>query len=165
MMGLLSRRTFIQGLGILSTTLAMPRALLASGAEHIVQMLNKHPEDKKQKMVFYPRILQVNSGDTVTFESVDKGHNSASIKGMIPDGAESWKGKINKDISVTFEKPGFYGYVCTPDGTNGMVGLVVVEGEGKLDNLESAQKVKQRGKSKKAFKAIWEEAEEMGLLS
>lgn len=116
-------------------------------------------------MVFYPRILQVNSGDTVTFESVDKGHNSASIKGMIPDGAESWKGKINKDVSVTFEQPGFYGYVCTPHGTNGMVGLIVVEGEGKLDNLESAKKVKQRGKSKKAFKAIWEEAEEMGLLS
>ena len=99
MMGLLSRRMFIQGLGILSTALAMPRALLASGAGHIVQMLNKHPEDKKQKMVFYPRILQVNSGDTVTFESTDKGHNSASIKGMIPDGAESWKGKINKDVS------------------------------------------------------------------
>ncbi len=165
MIGLLSRRTFIKSFSAIAATLAMPRALLASGTEHIVQMLNKHPEDKKKKMVFYPHILQVNSGDTVTFESVDKGHNSASIKGMIPEGAEAWKGKINKDVTVTFDQPGFYGYVCTPHGTNGMVGLVVVEGDGKLNNLEAAQKVKQRGKSKKAFKEIWKEAEEMGLLS
>ena len=165
MIGFFNRRTFLKGMGILSTVLAAPKLLLADGHSHIVQMLNKDPDDKKKKMVFYPRILQVNSGDTVIFESVDKGHNSASIKGMIPEGAEAWKGKINKDITVTFDKPGYYGYICTPHGTNGMVGLVVVEGEGKLDNLEAAQKVKQRGKSKKAFKEIWEEAEEMGLLS
>ncbi len=33
------------------------------------------------------------------------------------------------------------------------------------DNLESAQKIKHRGKSKKAFKEIWKEAESMGLTS
>merc|ERR1739848_97164 len=58
-------------------------------------------------MVFYPNLLQVNAGDSVTFEAVDKGHNSASIKKMIPDGAEPWKGKINKDTTIKFDVPGF----------------------------------------------------------
>lgn len=80
------------------------------------------------------------------FKSVDRGHNSASIDGMLPEGAEEWNGKINDDIEVTFDKPGFYGYKCKPHATVGMVGLVVVEGEGKLDNLEAAQGVRQRGK-------------------
>lgn len=80
-------------------------------------------------------------------------------------GAEPWKGKINKDTAVKFDVPGFYGYICTPHGTNGMVGLIVVEGEGKLDNLKSAQKIRHRGKSKKEFKEIWKEAESMGLTS
>ncbi len=165
MLKVLNRRNIIKGIGLISSLTILPKAAFSSAAEHIVQMLNKHPEDKKKKMVYFPNLLQVNSGDSVTFQSVDKGHNSASIKKMIPDGAEPWKGKINKDITIKFDVPGFYGYVCTPHGTNGMVGLVVVEGDGKLDNLKSAQKVKHRGKSKKAFKEIWKEAESMGLTS
>lgn len=129
-----------------------------------VDMLNKHPEDKKQRYVFYPRVVSVKPGDTVLFKLVDRGHNSASIKGMLPEGAEDWNGKINKDVEVVFDTPGFYGYMCTPHSTVGMVGLVVVEGEGKMDNLEDAQSVKHRGKSKQAWEDIWEEAEEMGLL-
>jgi len=160
-----SRRTFVKGIGIISALPMLPKIVFAAAVDHVVQMLNKHPEDKKKKMVYYPNLLQVNAGDSVTFESVDKGHNSASIKKMIPDGAEPWKGKINKDITVKFDVPGFYGYVCTPHGTTGMVGLIVVEGDGKLDNLKSAQKIRHRGKSKKAFKEIWKEAESMGLTS
>ncbi|MEM9582084.1 MAG: pseudoazurin [Pseudomonadota bacterium] len=140
-------------------------ALPALAAEPtVVEMLNKHPDDKKKRYVFYPRVLSVQPGETVLFKSVDKGHNSASIDGMIPDGVEEWNGKISKDTEVTFDKPGIYGYKCTPHATVGMVGLVVVEGEGKLDNLEAAQDVKQRGKSKKEWEEIWAEAEEAGLL-
>lgn len=136
-----------------------------AGTQHVVEMLNKHPEDKKQRMVFHPRVLKVQPGDTVLFKSVDKSHNSVSIDGMLPEGAAPWKGDISADIEVTFDKPGFYGVKCTPHTSLGMVALIVVEGEGKLDNLEAAQGVKHKGKAKKVWKKIWKEAEDAGLLS
>ena len=149
---------------ILTAGLVLVRPSPALAGEYKVEMLNKHPEDKKKRNVFLPTILTVQPGDMVTFVPTNNGHNSASTKGMIPEGAEPWKGKVNKEISVTFEKPGFYGYQCTPHVALGMVGLVIVEGEGKLDNLEAAKAVKQRGKAKKAWREIWAQAEAEGLL-
>ncbi|MEM9059263.1 MAG: pseudoazurin [Pseudomonadota bacterium] len=137
----------------------------AFAAEHSIAMLNKHPSDKKRRMVFEPWVISVQAGDSITFVPEDKGHNSETIKGMLPDGAEAWKSKLNKEITVTLDKPGFYGYKCTPHASVGMVGLIIVEGEGKMDNLEAAQGVKHRGKSKKIFKEIWAEAEAAGLLA
>lgn len=131
---------------------------------HEIQMLNRHPEDRRQSMVYFPRVLSVKPGDTVTFLSVDKGHNTKTIKDMIPDGPESWDSKLNEDFEITFDAPGFYGYQCTPHASTGMVGLIVVEGEGKLANLEAAQGVRHRGRSRKVWEEIWSEAEEMGLL-
>ena len=145
--------------------LILVRPSLAIAAEHGVEMLNKHPENSKQRNVFLPRILSVQPGDTVTFISIDRGHNSASIKGMLPEGAEAWNGKISKDIAVTFDTPGYYGYQCTPHYALGMVGLIIVEGEGKLANLDAAKAVKHRGRARKEFEAIWAEAESSGLLS
>ena len=55
-------------------------------------------------------MLEVNVGDTVKFVPADKGHNSELIKDMLPKGADKWKGKINKEVEVTFDTPGFYGY-------------------------------------------------------
>jgi len=43
----------------------------------------------------------------------DKGHDVQSIAGMIPDGAEPFKGEMNKDFTVTLIKPGVYGVECT----------------------------------------------------
>lgn len=154
---------------MLATTAAFG-AVAATGVRadghtaHVVEMLNKHPDDPKQRMVFYPRLLKVKPGDTVMFKSVDRGHNSASLKGMIPDGAEKWDGKINDDLEVTFSVPGIYGYQCTPHSSTGMIGVVVVEGEGMLDNLEDVKKARLRGKAKKVFKDIMAEAEEGGYL-
>ena len=45
----------------------------------------------------------------------------------------------------------------------GMIGLIVVEGDGMLDNLEEAKSAKHRGKAKKAWKALWDEADAQGL--
>ncbi|MEM7422618.1 MAG: pseudoazurin [Pseudomonadota bacterium] len=155
----LNRRNFV------ISTAALMTVRPAWAADHSVAMLNKHPEIKKRRMVFDPWLITVQAGDTVTFVPTDKGHNSESIKGMIPDGAEKWKGKINKEIAITFDKPGFYGYRCTPHVSVGMVGMVIVEGDGKTDNLEAAQAVKHRGKAKKIFQEIWAEAETQGLLA
>ena len=158
-----TRRGAIAGVGSVALAGALPGVVLAEGhATHEIMMYNKDPNDAKKKMIFAPHIIQIEAGDTVKFVSAQKGHFSQSIKKMIPDGAEHWKGKMSKDMEVTLTVPGFYGYQCTPHAGNGMVGLIIVEGEGKLDNLEAAKKVKHRGKAKKVFKAIWEEAAASG---
>lgn len=163
MLTFLDRRTVLAGMAAMST-LTFARPSIAQ-TTHDVQMLNKHPEDKRKLMVYYPRILVVEPGDTVRFLSVDKGHNAQSVKGMIPDGTEPWKGKISQEISVTFEKPGIYGYECLPHKAVGMVGLIIVKGEGMNDNLEAAKAVRQRGRAKKAWEEIWAEVDEQALLS
>ena len=157
----LSRRTVL----LAGTAALIARPAIAEATTHTVEMLNKDPEDAKQRMVFKPAFLMVNSGDTVQFVSADKGHNSEVIDDMIPEGAEGWKGRINDDVEVTLDTPGFYGYKCTPHVGTGMVGLIVVQGDGMMDNLEAAQKVKHRGQSKKRFEALWEMAEEAGVMS
>ena len=98
-----------------------------------------------------PRIVAAEPGDTIVFLPTEKGHNSASAKDMTPEGAEAWKGKINEEVSVTLTVPGFYGYECTPHASLGMVGLVVVKGDGMMDNLETAKSARQRGKAKKVW--------------
>ena len=157
----LSRRTIL----LAGTAALIARPAIAEATTHTVEMLNKDPEDAKQRMVFKPAFLMVNPGDTVQFVSADKGHNSEVIDDMIPEGAEGWKGRINDDIEVTLDTPGFYGYKCTPHVGTGMVGLIVVQGDGMMDNLEAAQKVRQRGQAKKRFEALWEMAEEAGVMS
>lgn len=158
---LIDRRTFVVGM----TAVAVAGPALAEGTTHNVDMLNKHPDDKKNRNVFLPLVLTVEPGDTVVFLPTDKGHNSESIKGMIPEGAEPWKSKINKEHAVTFEKPGLYGYRCTPHAALGMVGLIIVRGDGMTDNLEAVKSVKQRGRAKKVWDTIWAQVEEENLLA
>jgi pseudoazurin len=141
---------------------AVPKALLAA-ASHSVEMLNIHPENPRLRQVFVPRVLLVAPGDTVTFLATDRGHNSASVEGMTPEGGATWNGKINEEIAVTLDRPGFYGFVCTPHASVGMVGLIVVQGDGMLDNLEAAQSVRQRGRAQAAWEEIWAEVAELGL--
>jgi len=108
-------------------------------------------------MVFEPAYLQVEPGDTVTFEPTDKGHNAETIPGMIPDGAEAFKGKVSQAISVTFETDGVYGYKCLPHYAIGMVGVVVVGDP--AANVEAAKAVKQPGKASKVMAELLARAE------
>lgn len=124
-----------------------------------IQMYTKNPDNKKERNIFIPNFVVAKPGDIIKFISADKGHNSASGKGMIPEGVEKWKSKISKDFELTVEKPGLYGYVCSPHEGLGMVGMIVVEGEGMLDNLEAVKKAKKKGKAKKVFKKLIEQAE------
>jgi pseudoazurin len=103
---------------VLATTMSI------SAAEYEVQMLNTGSDG--QKMVFEPAFLQIEAGDTVTFVPTDKGHNAEVIEGMYPEGGNTFKGKINEEISVTFDVEGAYGYKCLPHFAMGMVGLIVV---------------------------------------
>lgn len=161
----ITRRTaLMSAAAVAALAVALPKGVLAA-TTHEVQMLNQHPEDKKLKMVFYPRIVVAEPGDTISFVATDKGHNSQSIDGMAPEGAAGWKGKINNGVEVTLDKPGFYGFQCAPHSALGMVGLVIVKGEGMMDNLEAAKAVKQRGKAEGAWNDIWAEVEGMDLTA
>jgi len=140
-------------------------AATGDGTVHEIEMLNSDPDNPKQKMVYRPRILSVAPGDTVRFVPTNPGHNSASTKGMLPAGVEGWKSGINKEFEITLTTPGIYGYNCTPHKASGMVGLIVVKGEGMLDNLADAKKARQIGKAKNVWKDIWAEAEASGLLT
>jgi pseudoazurin len=138
----------------IATAAAFAALMLAGAAEaadHQVQMLNK---GEKGNMVFQPDFVQAAPGDTITFVATDKGHDAESIKGMIPDGAEPFKGKIGQNLTVTLDKEGVYGVKCTPHYGMGMVALIVV---GKPVNLDQAKGIKQIGKAKQAFASLFAE--------
>ena len=115
-------RAVLKGIASAAALFAV-MAVPALAADFEVHMLNK---GEKGAMVFEPDFLKVSPGDTVTFIPTDKGHDAASIKGMLPDGVPEFKGKMNEQITITFDVPGAYGIKCTPHLGMGMVGLVVV---------------------------------------
>jgi len=131
----------------------------AAQTVHEVVMYNKLPDDRKQTMVYAPQLLRIQPGDSVKFIATDKGHNAETVKGMVPEGGETFKTKLNKEETVTFTVPGVYGYKCTPHYAAGMVGLIIVEGEGWDANLEEAKAVKHRGKARKRMAALFEEVD------
>jgi pseudoazurin len=118
-------------------------------AEFDVKMLNK---GAKGAMVFEPDLVKIAPGDTVHFIATDKTHHAETIKGMIPDGAAEFVGKASEDITVTFTVPGVYGVKCKPHYAMGMVALIVV---GEPVNRDTAAAVKQTGKAKKVFEALF----------
>jgi len=114
------------------------------GKEVVVEMLNKR--DDGQKMVFSEDVVNIDSGDTIKWVATNKGHNVEFIAG--PDGFElPPKSGLNKDVSITFDKPGVYLYICTPHKVMGMIGLVVVGND--TSNKDSIAKVKMIGRGKK----------------
>lgn len=108
--------------------------VLTSAANHEVKMLNSGAEGF---MVFEPAVIQAAVGDTVTFKATDMAHNSASIEGMIPEGANTWNGAMSQDVTVTVNKDGVYVYQCTPHSMMAMVGVIQVGGS--LSNMDDIQ--------------------------
>ena len=111
------KNLFALGLSVIS--------IFTYAAEHEVKMLNSGTEGY---MVFEPAVLKVKVGDTVTFKATDMAHISASIEGMIPEGANSWNGAMSRDVIVTVNKEGLYVYQCTPHSMMAMVGVIQVGG-------------------------------------
>ena len=117
----------------------------AAAAEIEVEMLNKGSDGV---MVFEPSLLKIAPGDSVKFLAADKMHNAESIAGMIPEGEKKFAGKINEEITVTFEQPGIYGIKCLPHYGVGMVAMIVV---GTPTNEEQAKAVTHPGRAKQIF--------------
>ena len=117
-------------------------AAIAQAETFEVKMLNK---GEAGTMVFEPAYVKAMPGDVIHFIATDKGHNVESIKGMLPEGVERFKSKFNVDYELTVNAEGLYGLKCTPHYGMGMVALIQV---GEAVNLEEAQGVTQKGKSK-----------------
>jgi len=128
--------------------LALAAPVMAAEVE--VKMLNKGAEGP---MVFEPSLVEIAPGDIVKFVPTDKGHNAETIQGMLPEGAQPFAGKMGQEITVTFDKPGVYGFRCKPHYGMGMVGLVVV---GDAGNAEAAKSVNHPGRAKQIFAKLFE---------
>ena len=123
----------MKALKIIFLTLIALSPLSIISADYTVKMLNN---GKEGLMVFEPAVLSIQQGDTVLFEATDVSHNSASIPGMIPQGAMPWTGAMNQDIKVTFDKEGVYVYQCTPHSMMAMVGVIKVGVPKKLEIIK-----------------------------
>ncbi|MEL6643814.1 MAG: pseudoazurin [Pseudomonadota bacterium] len=151
------------GSAMVTTSLAGASTALANdqaGAKTIeVQLLNAHPEDRGERMVFYPDIVRANPGDTIRFVPTERGHNVAADAEMIPDGVEPWRSGMNEEFEITLDVEGAYGVYCTPHKTAGMVGLIIVGDN--PPNFEQARQVRQRGRAKNRYEDIFARAEEL----
>ena len=116
-----NRTAKFAGLAIVAALCAFP----ALSAEIEVKMLNKGSDG--QAMVFEPATVKAAVGDVITFVPVDKGHDAAAVKDMIPEGVAEFKGKMNEAVKITVEKEGAYVVKCTPHLGMGMIALVVVD--------------------------------------
>jgi pseudoazurin len=112
---------------------SIEKVQLSQGSEHIVKMLNSGDGGQ---MIFEPAVLKVSLGDTVHFKATDMAHNSASMEGMIPEGAKKWAGVMNQDISVVLDTEGVYVYQCDPHVMMAMIGVIQV---GEASNLSQIQ--------------------------
>ena len=130
----------MKALKIVFFSLIVLSPLSIISADYTVKMLNN---GKEGLMVFEPSVLSIQPGDTVLFEATDVSHNSASIQGMIPQGAAPWTGAMSQDVKVTFDKEGVYVYQCTPHSMMAMVGVIKV---GTPINLEQ---VREKAESQK----------------
>lgn len=120
----------------------------AASAETIeVQMLNK---GEQGAMVFEPSFVQAQPGDTIVFKATDKGHNVASMEGMLPEGVEVFESPMGEDYTLTVTEEGLYGVKCTPHAPMGMVGLIQVGAATNLDAVTTAAE-ELRSKAKERF--------------
>ena len=114
---------------------SVEKVKLSEGSEHTVKMLNSGDGGQ---MIFEPAVLKVSLGDTVHFKATDMAHNSASMEGMIPEGAKKWSGAMNQDISVVLDTEGVYVYQCDPHVMMAMIGVIQVGEASNLDQIKGS---------------------------
>lgn len=96
-------------------------------------MLNRNANGS---MIYDPPYLNIQAGDHVKFIATRPGHNAVSIQGMIPDGAMAIKGRLNEELTVTFDVEGLFGIKCTPHFAMGMVMVIEVGAQkAKVDDI------------------------------
>jgi len=84
-----------------------------------------------QGLKYEPMVIKIQPGDTVAWENMPT-HDTQSLEGMIPEGAEAWHSSLGENYQRTFTVEGIYVYKCTPHIGAGMGGAIIV---GKPVNL------------------------------
>ena len=84
---------------------------------------------------FSPKVLFANPGDEICWVNMTA-HDSQSIEGLIPEGAEPWHIALGRNGCVTLTVEGVYIYKCNPHYPVGMAGAIVV---GKANNIEQIE--------------------------
>ena len=113
-----------------------------------VRMLNNGADGE---MVFEPDLIRVALGGQVRFIPTDRTHSAASIRTIMPDGAKPFAGKIDEEITITFDTPGIHAIQCSPHYGMGMVAAVVA---GAPVNLDAARAVRLSGLAGSRMRAI-----------
>lgn len=88
-------------------------------------------------LIFNPLVVKINPGDTVSWRNMST-HNSESIDGLIPEGAEKWNSPMSQNYQRTFTQEGIYVYKCTPHIGTGMGGAIIVGNPVNLEQIKSA---------------------------
>ncbi len=112
--------------------------LPAFAKDVVVHMRNM---GKDGAMVFEPALIQAKLGDRIVFKPTDPSHNAETLPTILPAGATPMKGVMNKEVSMTVDKPGLYGIKCMPHYSMGMVALVQV-GKPAAADIAAARAVK-----------------------
>ena len=119
-----------------------------------VEMLTTN--DAGDRMVFSQELVRAEVGDVIRFLPTDRSHNAQSVKGALPDGQKSFKGKQNKEVEYLVTETGITAVVCAPHQAMGMVALIVVGND--LSNAQNILDARLRGKGKDKIKALIEQA-------
>ena len=105
-----------------------------NAANTVIDMLNNDGQDI---MVFKPSVALVSPGSSVTFKSVDPGHQVKFISG--PDPAyKKWSSALSEDYTITPTIPGTYVYVCEPHIMMGMIGILQVGSDKDYEGVKEA---------------------------
>ena len=118
-----------------ATQVEVKKVELSEGSEHVVKMLNSGDGGQ---MIFEPAVIKVSVGDTIHFKATDMSHNSASVQGMVPNGASAWAGSMNQDVSVTLDTEGVYIYQCDPHAMMAMIGVIQVGDAVNINEIKQA---------------------------
>lgn len=110
-----------------------------------------------QGMMFNPLVVKINPGDSVSWRDMST-HNSESIDGLIPEGAEKWNSPMSENYQRTFTEEGIYVYKCTPHIGTGMGGVIIV---GEPVNLEQIKNADVTGGAGRLVRKAISEAESM----
>jgi len=93
---------------------------------------------------FNPMHLFVQPGDTVKWTNMTI-HDTQSMDGLIPEGAEPWKSKIAQELQITVTAEGVYIYKCNPHYPMGMVGAIIVGEASNMDQIQANAKGREKG--------------------
>ena len=116
-----------------STFFSLVAALLLALSSVTVTAQENHLINA-QTRIFAPDILYIQPGDSVQWQNMTS-HDTVSIEGLIPEGAQPWRGAIGENLGITLTVEGVYAYVCEPHIGFGMMGVIVV---GKPVNIDAA---------------------------